>query len=62
MVQLICKHKTYSLNTEPALPPIEYGITVTEDCSHDQIGVTVCDFKLMIRMECHGETTNTQEK
>ena len=36
---------TSSLNTAPALPPIEYGITVTEDCSHDQIGATVCDFK-----------------
>jgi thiol-disulfide isomerase/thioredoxin len=29
----------------PQLPPIEYGIAVAEDCSHDQIGATVCDFK-----------------
>ena len=27
------------------LPFIEYGINKTDICSHDQLGVTVCDFK-----------------
>ena len=28
-----------------SLPPIEYGIDVTEDCSQSQLGAKVCDFK-----------------
>ena len=30
---------------DPGLPPIEYGINATDQCSHNQIGATVCDFK-----------------
>ena len=30
---------------DPPLPPIEYGINVTDECSQDQIGARVCDFK-----------------
>jgi thiol-disulfide isomerase/thioredoxin len=29
----------------PPLPPIEYGINSTDNCSQDNIGATVCDFK-----------------
>ncbi len=32
-------------DNSPQLPPIEYGINITDSCSHDQIGARVCDFK-----------------
>jgi len=36
---------TAMTNSEPPLPPIEYGISKTDFCSHDRLGATVCDFK-----------------